>query len=71
MYGTFWTPEEEEQLKALYKKGLTYDEISKIMGKTRSQISGKCDRLGLSIPKKRAVVIKPRQITLPPSGWKP
>lgn len=73
MYGTFWPPEEEEQLKALYKKGFKYHEIGAIMGKTKGQVAGKCDRLGLSESKAKIkdAVLKYREITLPPPGWRP
>lgn len=73
MYGTTWTPEEEEQLKTLYKKGFKFHEIGAIMGKTKGQISGKCDRLGLCVSKAKVNdgVLKYREIILPPPSWRP
>ena len=43
-----WTPEKEEKLKALWKKGLTASQISKELGDTsRNAVIGKAHRLNL------------------------
>ena len=42
-----WTPEREEKLKELWKKGLTGSEIAKTFNTTRSAILGKVHRLKL------------------------
>ena len=42
-----WTPEKEDKLVKLWKKGLTGSEIAKIFGTTRSAILGKVHRLKL------------------------
>ena len=45
--GKPWTPEEENQLKELYNKGLTNKEISKELCRTPGSISSRLVRLGL------------------------
>ena len=45
--GKPWTPEEENQLKELYNKGLTKKEISKELCRTPGSISSRLVRLGL------------------------
>ena len=42
-----WTPEKEQKLKELWKKGLTGSEIAKTFGTSRSAILGKVHRLNL------------------------
>ena len=43
-----WTPEKEEKLKELWKKGLTASQISKELGDTsRNAVIGKAHRLNL------------------------
>jgi hypothetical protein len=45
---TTWTPERIEQLRALHAQGLSRRATAEIMGLTANQVSGKCDRLGLT-----------------------
>ena len=43
-----WTPEREEKLKGLWKKGHTASQIASVIGdKTRNAIIGKAHRLNL------------------------
>ncbi|MEM2916771.1 MAG: hypothetical protein QXN63_00230 [Candidatus Bathyarchaeia archaeon] len=39
--GKGWTPTEEEQLIQLYKLNYSYEEISKILGRSVSSVHGK------------------------------
>jgi GcrA cell cycle regulator len=46
-----WTPERVEALKIMVAEGRGYRQISAKLGLTRSAISGKIDRLGLTKPR--------------------
>lgn len=42
-----WTEEEIQELKKLYKEGLKYEEIGKIIGRTYDSVRVKLSRFGL------------------------
>jgi hypothetical protein len=46
--GKPWSVDEERQLRRLLEEGKSLDEISKIMGKTRTAVKGKFFNLGLN-----------------------
>ena len=48
MRGKPWSVDEERQLRRLLEEGKSLDEISKIMGKTRTAVKGKFFNLGLN-----------------------
>lgn len=43
-----WTAEEDKMLRELHAQGVSYSTIASMMGKTKSSISGRVDRLCLS-----------------------
>jgi GcrA cell cycle regulator len=47
--GTFWTPEREQQLRALVEEKLSSGRIAEVLGCTRNAVIGKCCRLGLKV----------------------
>tara|TARA_B100001123_G_C15176959_1_gene973720 strand:+ start:544 stop:1041 length:498 start_codon:yes stop_codon:yes gene_type:complete len=59
-----WTPEKEQKLRELWKKGLTGSEIAKTFGTSRSAILGKVHRLNLdarAVSKKNSPKINNRE----------
>lgn len=49
MRGRKWSIDEERQLRALVEEGKSFDEISRIMGKSRLSIKGKLFNSGLNL----------------------
>ncbi|MDR2685359.1 MAG: GcrA family cell cycle regulator [Rickettsiales bacterium] len=60
-----WTAKEISRMKALYEKGLSMSEIGAKLGKSKNQIVGKINRLGLNGPNATAVKKTPAKAAAP------
>ena len=64
-----WKKQEEEKLIELFNQGLTYTEISIMMGRTRNMICGKINRIREQNPEKITRQQNPKKSTrLNPEG---
>jgi hypothetical protein len=65
-----FTPERLEQIQNLVERGLNRQQIAEMIGVTVGSLQVTCSRLGISLRRQRAPVIKPRDramtVQLPP-----
>jgi hypothetical protein len=70
-----WTAEEIDTLRKMRANGSTLDAIGRALGRTRNAVSGKVNRLGLSLPDERRWVMpracKPKRTPKPKPTPKP
>lgn len=53
--GVYWSRDEDERAKTLFRAGMTYDDIAVRMGRSRDSVRRRLDRLsGVNVPKPAA-----------------